>query len=242
MRREPGEVWFLPPEAEDGGDPKGRRHVLLTPWDDVDEEAGMFSYASTQATEARFGAAHLFVDPATSRSPHSGFTRPTYIYPSRLVRALPEDLLRMTGRLVAEMPELRQALGIALGLGHAATATSNAQGWRGRVVRFAPRRSAAIDYEFGIVVTEPAYSRRERYQLVIPVDDLDEFEAEPGDLVIEEPAWLPVQMTNWRGVLIAVPDLQAVFHPLDIDSWTGAVVDHATVEDIERGLMRLFGL
>jgi hypothetical protein len=58
MRHEPGEVWLLPPAAEEGGDPKDRRHVLLTPCGDG-KDVGSFAYTSTQTTEARFGAARL---------------------------------------------------------------------------------------------------------------------------------------------------------------------------------------
>jgi hypothetical protein len=61
MKRYPGQVWFLPPELEEGGDAKRRRHVLLTTCDE--DEAGAFSFASTQTTEAKFGAAFLLVDP-----------------------------------------------------------------------------------------------------------------------------------------------------------------------------------
>src|SRR4051794_8278634 len=116
MRHHPGEVWFLPPEAEEGGDPKGRRHVLLTPCED-EEDIGVFAYASTQQTEARFGAACLLVHPDGAGHARSGFTRPTWVYLSRLVPARSESLLRMTGRLIDELPELRLLLHEAFGIG-----------------------------------------------------------------------------------------------------------------------------
>ena len=137
MRHHPGEVWFLPPEAEEGGDPKGRRHVLLTPC----EHSGgicILAYASTQSTEAHFDAGFLLVDPATSGSPRCGFTRPSYVYPSRLVPAVPENLLRMTGRLVEEMTQLRLVLREALGIGTGAArdedSSSCVGGWCGSAV------------------------------------------------------------------------------------------------------------
>jgi len=115
MKGYPGQVWFLPPELEEGGDAKRRRHVLLTTCDE--EEAGVFSYASTQATEARSGATHLFVDPASSPEQNTGFTKPTYVYASRLVPALLRPSSQWCGQIVHELPRLRSLLAHALGLG-----------------------------------------------------------------------------------------------------------------------------
>jgi hypothetical protein len=243
MRHYPGEVWFLPPEAEEGGDSKGRRHVLLTTCDAVDD-VGIFSYASTRATEARFGAACLFVDPAADPSASTGFTRPSYVYASRLIPARSESLVRMTGRLIDEMPFLRQLLRQALGLG-TGTAGGNrptAAGWRGRVVRLGRVRAESIGYCYAIIVTEPTYSNRERYQIVVPVEDLDEFESGPGDLEVTHGEWIRAIAAWPRGALVAIADVQSVFHPSDVQGWTGAVVDETTMALIEAALIELFGL
>lgn len=237
MRHIPGEVWFLPPEAEEGGDPKDRRHVLLAAHDDGDD-GGIFAYASTQPTETRFGAAHLLVDPARSRSPRVGFTRLSYVYPARLVPAAEEDLVRMTGRLDAEMSHLRAALRRALGLASTATEAH----WRGRVVRIAGVRAELIDYRYGVVVTEPAYSRHERYQIIVPIDDADEFEPAPGDIVVDKGDWFIPVAPPIRRALFAISDVQSVFHPRDIDHWTGAVVDPVSMRRVDQALVELFGL
>ena len=242
MRHEPGEVWFLPPAAEKGGDPKERRHVVLAPCDEVGD-VGSFAYASTQGTEARFGAPHLFVDPGSSRSPRTGFSRPSYVYPSRMTLAYSEDLLRKTGQLVDEMPQLRGVLREAVGLGRLRAETAWVPpNWRGRVVRLSTGASESIGYQHGIVVTEPAYSSRERYQLIVPVIEASHLEPERGDLVITEGDWLRSIGSGPSGVLIAIPDTQSIFHPLEIDGWTGTVVDATAMGQIEDALAGFFAL
>jgi hypothetical protein len=90
----PGEVWFLPPDVRHGGDPKTRRHVLLTTCG-IPGDVAILAYASTQGTEAAFGAANVLLDPyatADGSRGRTGFEHPTYIYPSRLVSAAPAVL------------------------------------------------------------------------------------------------------------------------------------------------------
>jgi hypothetical protein len=243
MRRYPGEVWFLPPEAEEGGDPKDRRHVLLTTCDAV-EDIGVFAYASTQPTEAQNGATYLLVDPAVSRYAPTGFARPSYVYLSRLVPARSENLLRMTGRLVDEMPHLRLLLREALGVGTGTTSGDRADGsnWRGRVVQLSSSRRESIGYAYAIVVTEPRYSQRQRYQIVVPVDDLREFEPVLGDVKVTQGDWFSAIAPGLTGVLIAVPDVQSIFHPREIEDWTGAVVDDTTMTEVEAALIGMFDL
>jgi hypothetical protein len=239
MRRYPGEVWILPPEAAQGGDGKARRHVLLTPCDSSDD-IGTLAYASTQFTEARFGAASVLIDPRES-GVSSGFAKPTYVYASRLAPAASRDFLRMTGHLTAEMPMLRRALVHALGFGTGTARGGYAEGsWRGHVVRLASSRREHIGYDHGVIVTDPAYSNHLRYQLIIPVEDLSEYEATAGDVEITDGEWVRNLMPNSRGVLLAVADVQAVFHPTDIESDMGIVVDDLTMLQIEAALARLF--
>lgn len=160
------------------------------------------------------------------------------MYPGRLVPAVEEDLVRMTGRLDAEMPHLRAALRRALGL----TSTAAEGHWRGRVVRIADARAELIDYRYGVVVTDPAYSRCERYQIIVPIDDADEFEPAPGDVVVGEVTWLAPIAPSMRRALVAISDVQSVFHPRDIDRWTGAVVDPVNLRRVDQALVELFGL
>jgi hypothetical protein len=236
MAHHPGEVWFLPPEAEEGGDPKCRRHVLLTPCEDVGD-IGVFSYASTRPTEVRFGASYLLVRP----SPRGAFTQMTWVYLSRLVPVRSESFLRVTGQLIDEMPQLRRLLRHALGIG-TGTGSADGGGWRGRFVRLSRSRSESIGYEHAIVVTEPRYSERQRYQIVVPVDDLRAFEPQLGDVTVTTGEWFRAIASDVPGVLVAIPDVQSVFHLHDIDDWAGTVVDGATMAKVEAALLELFDL
>jgi hypothetical protein len=220
-----------------GGDPKSRPHVLLTRCEDSGG-IGIFAYASTRPTEAYFGAACLLVSPEGGRDPTTGFSRQTWVYLSRLVPVLSESLLRMTGRLIDEMPRLRLLLRQALGVG---TGTDRA-GWRGRLVRLKRSRSETIGYTYAIIVTEPRYSERERYQIVVPVDDLAIFESGPGDVTVTTGDWFRAITPELTGVIIAIPDVQSIFHLHDIEAWTGAVVDEATMAKVEAALVELFDL
>jgi len=238
--RYPGEVWFLPPEARVGGDPKGRRHVLLTACAEADD-VGIMAYASTQRTEVEHGAANVLLDPAATaygRRGLTGFSRPTYLYPSRLIPASSDDFRHMAGRIVDEMPALRRALRHALGLGAGSSVgTGPAAGsWRGCIVSLAPEMQREIGFGQGIIVTEPAYSNAERYQLFVPIDELREFDPLEGDLAIPRPTWWPAD------VLVAIPEVQSAFHPTEISRWTGNAVGDDTMDRIDVALAELFGL
>jgi hypothetical protein len=241
MQKKPGEVWFLPPQAEEGGDDKPRRHVLLTSLDE--DEGGVFAYASTQRTEAAFGATYLPIDPAVAAGHGTGFTKLTRVYPSRLVPAAAEDFLRMTGRINEEMPRLRVLLREALGIGTgtALDGTSGAS-WRGMVVRLSLVRRRSTGYEFGIVLTEHRYSARRRYQIIVPMENLAEFQPVKGDVVIADQVWCRTVSPVMAGAILAVGDIQSVFHQTDIESWTGATIEGSQLAELEAAIMRMFAL
>ena len=243
--RHPGEVWFLPPDAVEGGDAKGRRHVLLTRCEEANDD-GIFAYASTKDTEAAFGAACLLLDPSLThygRAGRTGFDRVTYIYPSRLVSAGADEMRRMVGRLINELAELRVLLRKALGIGAGTSSGSvDPANWRGTVIRFAEPVRREIDCSHGLIITEPLYSSQQRYQLVVPVLDLNEFESTGTDVVVEEKEWLSLISGDSAPVAFAVDMLQTVFHPTDIEARTSAVVDADTVSRIDRRLLQLLDL
>jgi hypothetical protein len=243
--RYPGEVWYLPREAREEGDTKGRRHVLLTPCREAGDHATL-AYASTQPTDARRGGAHVWIDPARTRygaTGLTGFNRPTYVYPCRLVNAASEEMDRMVGRLIDEMAEVRSTLADALGLG---TGTCDGSGgaegsWRGRVVRITDALAEETEFLYGVTVTEPGYSRRRRYQLVIPLLNEEEFEADPLDIRVDDPS-LAVLGREWNSALIATRLIQTAFHRREIAAWTGLVVTDAVMSQIDEALRSLFAL
>jgi len=207
--RYPGEVYFLPPDAAQGGDPKGRRHVLLTVCRD-DADFCTFAYASTESTEAGYGAAYHLVDPFASRYRDTGFSEATYVYPSRLVNVGTEYIERLAGKLLDDMPlireKLRQALGLGTGIsaGDAIAAGSS----RGTVALLSAQVAGLLDARAAIVVTEPRYSRARRHQVVVPILDAEDFDAMPDDLVLE----MDLQPLGYHStrVLLAVAMTQTV--------------------------------
>jgi hypothetical protein len=243
--RYPGEVWLLPPDDDEHGDPKWRRHVLLTACDQGRDDPAVFAYASTQSTEAGRGAAYVLFDPASTRygkSGHAGFTAATYIYPARLVSVDPGDLRQFRGRLIDEMAGLRLKLQEAMGLGAGTTLGPGAAAgsWRGRVIRLTPDYAARTGFDHGLVVTEPQYSNRQRYQIIVPL--ILDVEPEPGDVVVRDNAWLSDIEDGLAFAVLAVPFVHSVFHPTRVWGDVGAVVDEATMTEIDDALRALFAL
>lgn len=240
--RYPGEVWFLPPEAREHGDPKMRRHVLLTTCAE-DDDIGVLSYASTAAVEAAFGGATLLLDPSAHAYRHTGFTRPTYITPCRLISAGSEQMVRLMGRIIDELPDIRRELRRALGLGTGTAASSSGTGsLRGHVVVLSDALADECGALYGMVVTEHGYSAAGRYQLFIPVLDAEEFRAEPDDVVVTGEAWLRAMSPHPSTAIVATRLIQTAFQPLDVKAVLPVLGSETTLRAIDRALIEIFGL
>ncbi len=238
-----GEVYLLPPDAREEGDPKARRHLLLS----TQKSPGdilVFAFASTQATEASFGAAHFLLDPFATTYHQTGFAEATYIYPSRLVSVEEEDLVRFMGRVLDEMPAIRDLLRVALGL---RTGTGRATGkaagsWRGAVVRLAPAIAAEGGYTYGLVVTEPQYCRRFRFQSIVPLIDASDIEPEPGEVHVTGAPWSADVGEGLGSAILSVPMITSVFHPREIVGMPMTFVDESTMSEVDAALIHLFDL
>jgi len=188
----------------------------------------------------------VWIDPARTRygaSGLTGFNRPTFVYPCRLVNAASEEMDRMVGRLIDEMSEVRSTLADALGLGTGTCGGSGkAEGsWRGRVVRVTDALAEETEFLYGVTVTEPGYSRRRRYQLLVPLLNEDEFEGDSLDIRVEDPS-LAVLGREWNSALIATRLIQTAFHRQEIAGWSGLVVTEAVMAQIDEALRSLFAL
>lgn len=242
MKGYPGQVWFLPPEMEEGGDDKRRRHLLLTNCDD--ENPGVCAFASTKLTEAKFGAAYLSIDPTSSPDTNTGFSKPTCVYLSRLIVAPSDDLLELMGRIVHQLPHARALLAVALGIGSGTSDVVEEAPvtWRGKVVQLSARRRELIGFDFGIILTEKQYSKSRRYQIILPLGDVREIQPEAGDVIVNDKPWFGHINPGLTAVVIAVREIHSIYHPLDVARWTGAVIDEGTLSEIEAALKRLFVL
>lgn len=213
-----------------------RRHVLVARAGEP--HAAIFAYASTKSREARIGAAFVHVDPQaviSSRRREIGFREQTYVYLARLVLAAPEDMLRLVGSLDEELAALKaqlfRALGIASGL--------DRLGWRGRIVHLRADYADYLGSSHAVIVTDPDYSRERRYQIVVPIFAEDEYDPEEWDVKVE--LAFPIG-TRGRNALLSAPYLDTVFHPRDIEGWTGDTVDDETMERLDAALTKRFAL
>lgn len=246
VRPRAGDVFVLPPEARSGGDPKWRYHVLLNDCADPDGIL-TFAYASTQPTEAIWGAANVLVDPARKSYTASGFQYPTYVYPSRLVPALAANVGEPVGRLGDEMPAVREQLRVALGMGTGVASGTGraARTFRGLVVRFAPPLTEEIGAILGVVATDPDYSLQEREQLVIPILGNDDVTSESIlDVYIEGPAAKAIAGFDHSlgSPYLWTDNVLGVHHRDEIEVVGGLCVDDRTMADLEKALMIRFQL
>jgi hypothetical protein len=242
MRAYPGEVYFLPPDAKEDGDPKTRRHPLLTPCHE-DTDVVLFSYASREETEAEKDGPHIFLEPHLHEG--CGFTSDTYLYPLRIVPVSPEYILRRTGALSEDlMRSLRACLSQALGIGTGtALGFGRARGsWRGRIVRMAAAITQENNAEWGLIISDPRYSFRKRYQNVVPIYPYT-MEELPGDVVVEEAEWLKDIGMADTGAILEVTSVFGLWHETEIRDRGGVlVIDHSTMDQVELALCSLFDL
>lgn len=240
-----GEVYYLAPQegmaisAEKGDRP----YVVLSTGANSDEVISL-AYCSTRPTEVGFGAAHLLVDPATTPDRSCGFSRPTYIYPSRLGSYLPEDLGQLAGRLVAEFPALRRELRFALGLGTGTCAQIDVPrgSQRGRVVALQPAFAEITGAEKAIIVTEHGYSRYRRQQTIVPLLAADEYERGDLDVLVRDASLLQAAGFARDAVLAATPLVSTVFEAEWIEYHTEGIADSNTMDALDYALVRHFGL
>jgi hypothetical protein len=241
----PGEVFFLPPDRRPDGDSVARRHVLLANCDDGGSMATL-AFASRQPTEAAFGASNVLVNPTATGYRRSGFDFPTYVYPSRIVGTNPEDLNESEGRVIDEMPLIRQALVKALGFG---TGTSTGTGsasksWRGRVVRLHSTLAAELGSEFAVIVSEPGYSLEQRFQNVVPIVHGDAYDAEGLDVPIQGDSYsqLGDLGTFLASSFLYTEAVFAVFQPEEIVAYATDCLDEGTMRELENALAIYFEL
>lgn len=238
----PGDVYFLPPVDGERLDLlKGDRpHVLLNA--DADRTGfATLAYASTKETEAVWGAAHLFVDPDREGRRETGLSRPTYVYPSRLISYELGDLPERSGRLIRPLPLLRRTLAAALGLGTGVTKEPNRRGAnrRGRIAQLADDASELLGTTTAVVVTEPAYSRTSRYQTLVPILSATEFEPADLDVVVRNPGW-PGSDGTIEDALLAVSLVASVFDPSVISGYRDHVLDSLAMRRLDEALRSHF--
>lgn len=240
----PGQVYFLPPELREGPGKGDRPHLVLSLCAEG-AETSTFAYGSTRATDAVHGAAHVRVDPYSTRYDRSGLSRPTYFYPSRLLTFAIEDLPAPAGRIIDELAAIKRELRRALGLGQGVTSEANHRGAnrRGRIAEYAPAIAEELGASHCLVITEERYSRAGYQQTTIPILNAMEYDASPGDvLVAHTGAWRGRLPSLTQPVLLAVPMITSVYERDSLARYTRTVVSETTMRDVETALAFHFGL
>lgn len=238
----PGEVFYLPPDLGERADKGDHPHVLLSLCG-PDTETVTFAYGSTRRNDAAFGAEHVLIDPFATTYRGTGFIRPTYVYPSRLVGWPADELGQCTGRIIDELPEIRASLARALGLGAGVTRERNRVGSsrRGRVVELSPALAAEWDVSHAVVITEPNYSRYGYQQTVVPLLD-HRFEAALLDVEARGTMWLNELRERYRTVKLAVAMVATAYQPTDITLYLDTVVPADLMAEVDDSLAAHFGL
>jgi hypothetical protein len=220
--RPAGAVFWLPRELSLGSDPKhSRLHFLLHDCDDGDlpgDEAGIFAtlaYMSTKGTEhTQYRApAYRFLTPELQ--PVGGGQEGSFALTSRFlmvdVRTLSQASHQASPRDIQGcLASVRQGLGIGKG-----PAPPGGRSVRGHLARIEAPVRDVTGLEFGIVVTDHAYSGMRRYQAVVPLVDL-------GDLL--EPGEGPDDFTT-DATEFLVPRTDGRWTNAIPASWTAIVVD-----------------
>jgi len=172
-----------------------------------------------------------------------GFSRPTYVYTSRLVSTIPSELGSSAGRLTFEMPRIRVSLARALGLGTGVTREANVPGSnrRGRLVETTREVVEDWDVRHALVLTDPEYSRYGYQQTVVPL--LDEgFEVGDLDVQASDEGWLKTLDWNYGTAVLAVPMVSTLYLPDHIARFLDIVVPEDVMAAVERALVAHFGL
>jgi hypothetical protein len=239
---EQGNLYLLPAEEDPGGDPKDRAHLVVSLVDPLSDLVTL-AYCSTRSSEADLGSPHVLVDPSGATFAVTGLREATYVYPSRLVT---EEILRLgqpIGRVLDEMPavrrELRLALGIGLGTAH--TPGPALGGLRGQLIQLGPTLAEQLTTRYAVVVANPTYARKQRYLNIVPLFDSDEYEPASVDLVCDRRQWAAGLALPER-VLICISAICSCYglDPNHLDAVLGRVVDDATTQSIDDGLLRHF--
>lgn len=209
---QPGEIFILPRDDYQRGDPKSRAHVALS-LEAPSTDLVTLAFCSTEETEAALGAPHVVLSPRAPTFGVTGLSELTYVYPSRLVT---EEYARIgdpIGRVLDEMPMLRNVLRHALGLGTGTAITGQATGTlRGQVLLLGPSLAQELGTRHALVVANPRYSRSRRFLNIVPLYAYEDYEPAASDFVFPRSDWTS-RVVRSGNVLCSVTAICSLFMP-----------------------------
>ncbi len=239
-----GEVYRVLAEHTHTTDPKNRRYVLLH---DCTGDGGFatLAYSSTKDTEKTEGAEAQIVHGSWMGIKDCGFSRRTHVYTSRLLPVTRRHLNECTGDTGKCWEKIRDSLNRALGLGKGTALRGEAKGsMRGCVLELTYPIAQVVFTHFAVVLTEPVYSKKQRYQVVVPLY-ADPGKLQDGDLVIEGEPWFGALSRGGStpSKLLVDPSLMlSVFQKTEVSRPLPAVVDPVSMAAIEDRLRKHFAL
>jgi hypothetical protein len=237
-----GHVFWIRPGSTRLNKDKPRPFVLATSC--TPGERATLVYGSTQAAERVLGAACVEVVPRRDGVNRNGLRARTYVYAGILVRTRYSDLPPDAGSLGRSLDALRVALRIALGIGQGSCTSPAAPpgSRRGRIVVLKPDVAAGLRTRFGVLLTEPSYSRAKNYHVVLPMYPGDERQPGTGVLQVRSRRWLAVFSPSTTLALLALSATQSFWYGGSIERETEYVVDEDTLTEIDRRLCEYFSL
>lgn len=256
--RPAGYVFPIPAKARHLADNKpSRPFFLLTRCSEP--ELGTLALMTTKSTEGVYGARlHEFRGQA-GRQRLPGQERSYADLASLIFRGA--DRLEQSDHVLARyVGDVRAGLKAALGFGQGTGPGTAGTSIRGHLVRLSRRIAELYEFEYGVVLTEHAYSAARRLQVLVPVIDVRsflvggetvaDFVPEPGD-VIPPPGrgWLRQLPISWPLPVIDTVRLASFSERWEEsarrETWLQGQIEHVfpvpvdpvTLERIEAALM-----
>ena len=95
---------------------------------------------------------------------------------------------------------------------------------------------------FAIIVSDPVYSKAERYQNVVPILSARNHEPQDRDVLIADTTWLRQADPDLEEAFLWTEAVFAVFQPHEIESYTELTLDDASLAELETALSIYFEL
>jgi len=190
--RPAGHIFFIPGDERPGDDTKNRPHFLVNRCDPASDPfvLATLAHMTTKGTEIfEYGSSGYELSDPKRGTGHGGDGQ--FVVASRLIPRAVSRLTRSHLSATDAVRHVRSRVLQAAGVGQGVAAPGSGS-VRGNLVRvFDPRAG----FGHGIIVTAHEYSRRRRFQIIVPVidrvreDGLEELEVTRWDVLPESRAW-----------------------------------------------------
>jgi hypothetical protein len=220
-------------------------HILLTDCPGPGSN-GTLVYGTSSVAEQREGAVCCPVEARRTGVRRNGLRWSTCFYPGVLVREAHSVLqTTRTGFDAAALAAVRRLLPAALGSSsHAAAGHKSeiAASWRGLVVSMQPWFAEFFRTRHAVVLTEPRYSRKRHFQVVVPLIPGDNTETGATVLRVVNQPWIRVLGQDVGTALLPVPFVHSVKHDEAVEHATGFRLDPRSLALLERMVCRFLGV